>query len=68
MSYFERVRRQLKVERFYTTGTKKNDAYSVDGFYGTCSIVFQAMGCNYQNRPCQETRSSLTEEEKPEKR
>ena len=42
---------------------KKIDAYNVDGFYGHCNTVFEAMGCYYQYCPCQETRTSLTDEE-----
>ena len=53
MSYFQRVRRQCKVESFYTTGTqKKVYAYSVDGFCGHCNTVFEAMGCHYSYCPC----------------
>ena len=64
MSYFPRVRPQCKIESLYTTCTqKKTDAYSVDGFFGHCITVFEAMGCYYHCCPCQDARPSLTEEE-----
>ena len=63
MSYFQRQRPDCKTERFYTTGTlKKIDCFQVDGFCAPCNTVFEAMGCFYCYRPCQEARSSLTEE------
>ena len=64
LSYLERLRPQCMFESFYTTGTQKNiDAYSVDGFYGHCNTVFEAMRGYYHYCPCQETRPSLTVEE-----
>ena len=52
------------IESFYTTGRqKKIDCFSVDGFCSHCNTVFEAMGCFYHFCPCQELRSSLTEED-----
>ena len=46
VSYFQRVRPQCKVEKFYTTGTQKNsDAFSEDGLCEHCNTVFEAMEC-----------------------
>ena len=64
MSYFQPVRPQFQVERFYMTGTqRKIDADSVDGSCGHCNTVLEAMGqcCHYCS--CQEARFSFTEEE-----
>ena len=62
--YFQRVRPQSKGESFFTTGTQeKNDAYSVDGYYGDCNTVFEAMACYYRYCPCQKARPSLIAEE-----
>ena len=64
ISYFQRFRSQCKVEGFNTMGTqKRSDAYSVDGFCGHRNTVFEAVGCSYCFCPCQEARTSLTEEE-----
>ena len=64
MSYFQRVRPQCKVENFHTEGTEKTiGAYSGDGFCGHCNNVFEAIGCYYHYRPCQEAFLSLTEDE-----
>ena len=63
MSYFQRQRRDCKIESFYSTGTqKKIDCFKVDGFCAHCKTVFEAMGCFCHYCPCQETRPSLTEE------
>ena len=60
MSFFQRVRPQCNVERFYTTGTQKQtNTYSVDGFRWRCNTVFEALGCYYHYCPCQEARPSL---------
>ena len=64
MSSFQRQRPDCKIESFYTTGTqKKIDCFKVDGFCAHCNTVFEAMGCFYHYCACQETRSSLTEED-----
>ena len=63
MSYFQRVRRQCKMEFLHDEYTEKIDAYSVDGFSGHCYTVFEAMGCHCHYCPCQEARPCLTEEE-----
>ena len=63
-SYFQLARPDCKIESFYTTGTqKKIDRFSVDGFCSHCKTVFEAMGCFYHFCPCQELRSSLTQED-----
>ena len=65
MSYFQRTRPDCKIESFYTTGRqKKIDHFSVDGFSSHCNTVTEAMGCFHHFCPCQELRSSLTEEDK----
>ena len=64
MSYFQRQRPKCEIESFYTTGTqKKIDCFKVDGFCAQCKTVFEAMGCFYHYCPCQEERTSLTEED-----
>ena len=64
MSYFQRTRPHRKIESFYTTGLqKKIDRFSVDGFCSHCNTLFEAMGCFYHFCPCQELRSSLTDED-----
>ena len=64
MSFLQRTRPDCKSESFYITGRqKKIDRFSVDGFYFHCNTVFEAMGCFYHICPCQELRSSLTEED-----
>ena len=64
MSCFQKQRPDCKIESFYTTGTqKKIGCFKVDGFCAHCKTVFEAMGCFYQYCPCQEARTSLTEED-----
>ena len=64
MSYFQRSRRECEAESFFTTGRqKKIDCLSVDGFCYRCNTVFKAVGCFYHFCPCQELRSSPTEED-----
>ena len=64
LSYFQRQRPDCKIESFYTTGTqKKINCFKVVGFCAHCIIVFEAMGCFCHYCPCQEARSSLTEED-----
>ena len=64
MTYFQRTRPDCKIESFYTTSRqKKIDRFSVDGFCSHCNTVFEAMGCFYHFCPCQELRSSLSEED-----
>ena len=64
MSYFQRQRTDCKIESFHTTGTqKKIDCFKIDGFCAHCKTVFEAMGCFYHYCPCQEARTSPTEED-----
>ena len=64
MSYFQRRRPECEIESFFTTcRQKKIDYFSVDLFCSHCNTVFEAMGCFYDFCPCQELRSSLTEED-----
>ena len=64
MSYFQRQRSDCKIESFYTTRTqKKTNCFKADSFCTHCNTVFEAMGCFYHYSPCQEARSSLTEED-----
>ena len=64
MSYFQRIRSECKLERFFTTGRqKKIDCFSFDGFCSHCNTVLEATGCFYHLCPCQELRPSLTEKE-----
>ena len=64
LSYFQRTRPECGIESFFTTGRqKKIDCFSVDGFYSHCIIVFEGMGYFYHFCPCQELRSSLSEED-----
>ena len=63
MSYFRRTKPDCKIESSYSTGRqKKIDCFSVNGFCSHCNTVFEAMGCFSHFCPCQELRSSLTEE------
>ena len=64
LSYFQQSRPDCKIESNVTTGRqRKIDCFSVDGFCHHCDTVFEAMGCYFQNCPCQEARSSLTDNE-----
>ena len=64
MSFFQRERLDCKIESFYTKGTQKMiDWLKVDGFSAHCNFVFEAMDCFYHYCPCQQARSSLTEED-----
>ena len=64
MSFFQHTRPDSKLESSYTTGRqKKNDRFSADGFCSHYNTAFEAMGCFYHFCPCQELRSSLTEED-----
>ena len=62
MPHFQRTRPDCKIESFYTTVRQKSDCFSVDGFCSHCKTLFEAMGCFYLFRPCQELRPSLLEE------
>ena len=63
MSYFQRIRPEYRRESFNITGTqKKINCFSADNFCAQCNTVFEAIGCFYLDCSCQETRSSLTEE------
>ena len=63
MSYFRRTRPDCKIESFHSTGRhKKIDCFSVNGLCSHCNTLFEAMVCFYHFCPCQELRSSLTEE------
>ena len=42
---------------------RRIDCFSVDGFCSHCNTVFEATGCFYHFRPCQELRPSLIEED-----
>ena len=62
-SYFQRQRRDYKIESFYITGTqKKIDCFKVNGFCAHCTTVFDAMGCFYHYCACQRAQYSLIEE------
>ena len=62
--YFQRLRADCKIERFYTTGNqKKIDCFKADGFSAHCNTVFQAIVCFYHHCPCQEARVSLVEDD-----
>ena len=64
LSYFQQTRPQCKIESNVTTGRqKKIDCFSVDGICYHCNTVFEAMGFYYHYCPCQEARSSLTDNE-----
>ena len=64
MSFFQRTRRECEIESLFATGRqKKFDCFSVDGFSSHCNTVFDAMGCFHHFFPCQELRTSLTEED-----
>ena len=64
VSYFQRTRPYCKIESFYTAGKqKKKDRLSFDGFCSHCNTVFEAVGCCNHFCPCQELRSSLTDED-----
>ena len=64
LSYFQQTRRKCRIEGIVTTGRReKIDCFSVDGFCKHCNTVFEAMGCYFHYCPCQEARSSLTENE-----
>ena len=63
MSYFQRFRRECKIESNITTGTQKNECFSSDGFCSHCNTVLKAMGFYYHYCPCQETRPSLSDKE-----
>ena len=64
MSYFQATRPRCKIESYYTTWTqKKNDCFSVDGYYNHCKTVFEAMGCYFHFWPCQGARPSITDDE-----
>ena len=63
-SYFQQTRPECRIESNVTTGRqKKTDCFSVDGFCNHCNTVFEAMGCYFHYCPCQEARSSLTDNE-----
>ena len=64
MAFFQSSRPECKIESFYTIGTqRKIDCFSVDGFCGHCSTVFEALGCFYHFCECQEVQPGLTEED-----
>ena len=64
LSYFQHSRPDCKIESNVTTGRqKKTDCLSVDGICYHCNTVFEAMGCSFHYCPCQEARSSLTDNE-----
>ena len=60
----QRTRPECRIESFFIIGRqKKIECFSVDGFCSHCNTAFEAMGCFYHFRPCQELRLSLTEED-----
>ena len=62
LSFFQQSRPDCKIESNVTTGRqKKIDCFSVDGICYHCDTVFEAMGCYYHYRPCQEARPPLTD-------
>ena len=64
MSFYQESRPECKIESFFTSGKqKKIDCFNVDGYCDHCKTVFEAMGCYYHFCSCQETRSSLTEQD-----
>ena len=64
MSYLQSQHLEYKIESYYTIGKKKkNDCFSAHGFCTHCNTVFEAMGCYFYFRPCQEAKASLSEEE-----
>ena len=63
MPYFQRTRPESENESFFTTGIQtKIECFSVDGFCSHCNTVFEAKCCFHHFCPCQELRTSLTEE------
>ena len=64
LSYFQQTCPECRIESNVTTGKqKKIDCFSVDGIFNHCDTVFEAMGCYFNYCPCQEDRSSLTDNE-----
>ena len=62
--YFQSQRPDCRNESFYTTGTlKKIDCFKADGFCAHCTTVFEAIGCFHHYCPCQEARTSLSEDD-----
>ena len=63
-SYFQQTRPEYRIDSNVTTSRqKKIDCFSVDGICNQCNTVFEAMGCYFHYCPCQEARSSLTDNE-----
>ena len=61
-SYFQQTRPECKIKSNVTTGRqKKIPCFSVDGICNHCNTVFEAIGYYYHYCPCQEARSSLTD-------
>ena len=64
ISYFQRKKPNVNMEKFYTTGRqKKIDCFSVDGFCSPSNTVFETMGCFYQFCACKEVPRLLTEKD-----
>ena len=64
LSYFPKSRPDCKIASNVTTGRqKKIECFSIDGICYHCNTVFEAMGCYFHDCPCQEARSSLTDNE-----
>ena len=60
--YFQKIRPECKIESNVRTGRqKKIDCSSVDGICNHCNTVSEAMGCYFHYCPCQEARTSLTD-------
>ena len=64
MSYYQETRPECRIVSFHTSGKqKKVDCFNVDGYCDHCKTVFEAMGCYYHLFPCQEIRTSLSDED-----
>ena len=64
LSYFQQTHPECKIESNVTSGIqKKIDCFSFDGNCNHCNTIFEARGCYFHYRPCQETRPSLTDNE-----
>ena len=64
MFYLQLQRPECTIESYYTTGKQKMiHCFSMDRFCSHRDTVFKAMGCYFHFCPCQESRTSLSEEE-----
>ena len=54
MDCLQNTRADCKIESIQTTGKQhKTHIFSVDGFCGNCSTVFEAIGCFHHSCDCQ---------------